>query len=242
MEVTLIPVNEQEVLDKLYTACRTCYNAGTPNDMYHELTHTLSDNEKKIKLLKHVLESGHESVIEHQQLTFLISGVSRALTHQLVRHRLCSFSQQSQRYVEFKDGVFDYVTPSAIKNNEEALKIFRFAMVAASDYYAKLIKLGLPAEDARSVLPNACCTNITVSMNLRELKHFLAERLCTCAQSEIRTLARSMTKATVEQLPFMKPYLGPKCEALGYCNENKQRSCGRKYTKDVVIGSLGVHN
>lgn len=242
MEVTLIPVNEYDVVDKLYTACRTCYNAGTPNDMWSSLGHTVDDYNKKIKLLDHVITSGHESVIEHQQLTFMISGVSRSLTHQLVRHRLCSYSQQSQRYVEFKNGTFDFVEPNNIKANDEASKIFHSAMEAASNYYDKLIQLGLPAEDARSVLPNACASNIVMSLNLRELRHFIGERACSCAQQEIRSLANKMLKATVEQLPFMKKYLGPKCEMLGYCNESKERSCGRKYTKEVVFGSLEVTN
>ena len=245
MEVTLLPVNEQEVISKLYIACRTCYNAGTPNDMYKDMVATpmtIENTEKKLKLIKHVVNSGHESTIEHQQLTFLISGVSRSLTHQLVRHRLCSYSQQSQRYVEFKDGVFEYITPRKIFNNNEALALFTRTMTTLSEAYDNLIKLGIPAEDARAVLPNACSSNITMSLNLRELRHFIGERACTCAQEEIRTLANKMKQATVEQLPFMKEFLGPKCDMLGYCNESKQRSCGRKYTKDVVFGSLEVHN
>lgn len=242
MEVTLVPVAEQEALDKLYTACRTCYNAGTPNDMFRDIKHTTEDNEKKLNLLKHVLNSGHHSVMEHVTVTFLISGVSRALTHQLVRHRVSSYSQQSQRYVKFKDGVFEYVTPGKIANNEEALNVFEDTMATISEAYKKLVELGLPAEDARAVLPNACTTNITWSCNLRELMHVCNERLCTCAQSEIRTLMREVVKQVVAQLPFMKPYLVPKCEVLGYCNESKQRSCGRKYTKEVVFGSLEVYN
>ena len=245
MEVTLIPVNEQEVIDKLYVACRTCYTAGTPNDMYRLAAlseHTVESTEKKLKLINRVISSGHLSTTEHQQLTFLISDVSRSLTHQLVRHRLCSFSQQSQRYVEFKSGMFDYVIPKSIQNNEEALAVFNSAMAADSGYYEKLIDLGIPAEDARSVLPNACATNITMSINLREFMHLCNERLCSCAQLEIRQMVHEMVKETLKQLPFLKPYLVPKCEMLGYCNESKERSCGRKYTKEVVFGSLEVTN
>ena len=163
-------------------------------------------------------------------------------THQLIRHRICNISQQSQRYVEFKDGIFEYVTPSKIKNNEEALKVFEDTMGTLSEAYKKLVDLGLPAEDARAVLPNACATNLTWSCNLRELMHVCNERLCTCAQQEIRQLVTEIKNATIKQLPFMKPYLVPKCEMLGYCNENPKRSCGRKYTKDVVFGSLEVYN
>ena len=182
MEVTLLPVNEQEVINKLYIACRTCYSAGTPNDNYRLASSedkTVENTEKKLKLINRVISSGHLSTIEHQQLTFLISGVSRSLTHQLVRHRLCSFSQQSQRYVQFKSGMFDYVIPKSIQDNEAALDIFNKAMAADSNYYEKLIELGIPAEDARSVLPNACASNITMSLNLRELTHLCNERLCS---------------------------------------------------------------
>ena len=246
MEVTLLPVNEKEVIDKLYLACRTCYNAGTPNNMYKLLLEEqyagIDRKDAKLKLLKHVINSGHHSTLEHQQLTFLISGVSRALTHQLTRHRICNISQQSQRYVEFKDGIFEYVTPSKIKNNEEALKVFEDTMGTLSEAYKKLVDLGIPAEDARAVLPNACTTNLTWSCNLRELMHICNERLCTCAQQEIRQLFMEIKKKTVAQLPFMSPYLVPKCEMLGYCNEDSKRSCGRKYTKDVVIGSLEVYS
>lgn len=246
MEVILLPLQEKEVIDKLYLACRTCYSANTPCNMFRclrEETYAGIDRrEDKLKLLKHVIESGHHSTLEHQQLTFLISGVSRSLTHQLVRHRLCSISQASQRYIEFKDGTFDYVIPSKIKNSPEALEVFEAAMNGISKAYSTLIDLGLPAEDARAVLPNACATNLTWSCNLRELMHVCNERLCTCAQQEIRQLVTEIKNATVKQLPFMKPYLVPKCEMLGYCNENPKRSCGRKYTKDVVFGSLEVYS
>lgn len=242
MEVILIPVNEQEVINKIYTACRTCYSVDTPNDTYYKQTNTVSDNDKKLKLINHVIKSGHHSTLEHVQLTYLISGVSRSFSHQWVRHRLASISQQSQRYVEFKDGVFDYITPKKIELNKEALDIFNTAMADASSYYSKLISLGLPAEDARAVLPNACATNLTWSCNLRELLHVINERSCSCTQLEARTVANAIIKETLKQLPFLKPYLVPKCEMLGYCNESKERSCGRKYTAEVVFGSLEVYN
>ena len=144
--------------------------------------------------------------------------------------------------MELKDGVFEYVTPSKIKHNEEALKVFEDTMGTLGEAYKKLIDLGMPAEDARAVLPNACTTNLTWSCNLRELMHICNERLCTCAQQEIRQLFTEIKKQTVAQLPFMSPYLVPKCEMLGYCNEDSKRSCGRKYTKDVVFGSMEVYN
>lgn len=234
MKVVLSQIDTKEALNKLYTACRTCYNAGKPEDMYATVDETPEEN--KVKLLSAVIRSGHHSVLEHQTLTFFISGVSRALTHQLVRHRIASYSQQSQRYCEFKDGKFDYVVPSKIQNNPEALKVFEDMMHADAVAYEKLIQLGLPAEDARSVLPQACCSNIVVTMNIRSFMHFCNERLCTCAQLEIRQLAQEMAKTAGEALPFLKPYFVPKCEMFGYCNEPAKRSCHRRPTFDELVG------
>ena len=102
--------------------------------------------------------------------------------------------------------------------------------------YEQLIALGLPAEDARSVLPQACCSNIVVSMNIRSFMHFCNERLCTFAQLEIRQMAQEMAKQAGELLPFLKPYFVPKCEMLGYCNESAKRSCHRRPTFDELTG------
>ena len=237
MEVMLFPVDEEEVINKLYVACRTCYSAGEPQDMYYDELYTTEKHtkEQKLKLLNYVISSGHHSVLEHVQLTFTISGVSRAFSHQWVRHRLCSISQQSQRYVEFKEGKFGYIIPTSIEKNEALKSDFETTMLFLGDMYKKFADAGIPAEDARALLPNACCTNLTWSCNLRELIHIANERTCTCAQLEARTVAREIAKKTTEALPFMKPYLVPKCEMLGYCNEPK-RSCGRKKLKDEVLG------
>lgn len=227
MKIKLYPIDKDEIINKLYIACRTCYNAGSPVDMYNSEIIDPHTEEQKIKLIKHVLDSSHLSVMEHVSLTFFIEGVSRALTHQLVRHRQgISFSQQSQRYCEFKNG-FTYVTPDKIQLNKDAISLFNRTMNEINDAYLKLISLGIPAEDARAVLPNACCSNITVTVNLRELMHICNERLCSCAQHEIRKLIKEMTNEVVNILPFMKNYLVPKCVMLGYCNESKTRSCGR---------------
>lgn len=144
-------------------------------------------------------------------------------------------SQQSQRYCTFENGKFDYVIPQMIRGNEYTLGLFEGTMAHLAGVYSKLIQAGIPAEDARAVLPNACCTNLTWSVNIRELMHVCNERLCSCAQSEIRVMTQKIRLATISQLPFLKPYLVPKCEMLGYCNESKQRSCGRKKVKEVVI-------
>ena len=220
----MFPISEEEVINKLYIACRTCYSKKSPNDMLGEVNNINTD--KKLELLKHILDSGHHSVLEHVQVTFLISGVSRALSHQLVRHRLCSYSQKSQRYCGLSDGAFDYVTPNTIKNNSMCNKEFEELMKHISQVYKTFIDEGIKAEDARAVLPNACCTDITMSLNLREFIHICNERMCSCAQLEIRTLVRGMANKFSAKVPFFKEYLAPKCSTLGYCNESTSRSCG----------------
>ena len=238
-KISIMPFNEVEVVDKLYTACRTCYAEGTPQEQYAKTQEELTGAtgwEKKWKLIKHVLDSGHTSTVEHIQFTFFISGVSRALSHQLVRHRVgISFSQQSQRYCKFEKG-FDYVIPPLIAKDEKLKKKFESYMSDINSMYLDLLNHeGVPAEDARMVLPNACCTNLTVSINLRALMHLCEERMCTCAQSEIRQMAISMAKLITDKIPELKEYLREKCYRLGYCNENSKRSCGRKPLKSEVF-------
>ena len=236
MKVKLLDVHKEEVINKLYVAARTCYSKGSPIDMFN----TITDNseaalEKRVKLIKQVFNSGHLSIAEHASVTFLISGVDRALTHQLVRHRAgVVFSQQSQRYCNLED-TFDYVIPKEIEKNLEALDMFKQTMETIHTVYNTLINIGIKAEDARAVLPNACCTNLTMTVNLRELTQICELRLCSCAQYEIRTLVNMMAFAVKSALPFMAEYLVPKCERLGYCNEPKKRSCGRKKTREDVF-------
>ena len=235
---SVMPFNEVEVVDKLYSACRTCYAEGTPQEQYAKTQEELTGAtgwEKKWKLIRHVLDSGHHSVLEHASFTFFISGVSRALSHQLVRHRIgVSYSQQSQRYCAFEDG-FNYVIPPSISKDPELLAKFRELMTQINDTYQYFLGKEIPAEDARMVLPNACTTNLTVTMNLRALMHFCEERMCTCAQGEIRQMARSMAKLITDKIPELKEYLREKCYRLGYCNENSKRSCGRKPLKSEVF-------
>ena len=238
-KISVMPFNEVEVVDKLYSACRTCYAEGTPQEQYAKTQEELTGAtgwEKKWKLIRHVLDSGHHSVLEHAQFTFFISGVSRALSPQLVRHRIgVSYSQQSQRYCAFEDG-FNYVIPPSISKDEKLKKKFESYMSDINNMYLDLLNHeGVPAEDARMVLPNACCTNLTVSINLRALMHFCEERMCTYAQGEIRQMARSMAKLITDRIPELKEYLREKCYRLGYCNENSKRSCGRKPLKSEVF-------
>ncbi len=150
-------------------------------------------------MIRGFIKSGHESVIEHATVTFEFSDVSRVLTHELVRHRLFSFSQRSQRYVNEK--VPQFVTPEEIEENPEALEVYNVAMINAWDVYSKLQKLGLKNEMARYILPNACSTKICVSGNFRQWRNFLILRLSKRAQHEIRNMAFIVLDKLIEIAP-----------------------------------------
>ena len=154
------------MIKTIYTACRTCYSADTPLNIFDKDV----DEEKMMSLIKRVIGSGHYSTIEHIQVSFAISNISRACTHQLVRHRHMSFSQKSQRYVKEK-GQFDFLIPQTIEKNDELRQKFVDFMEEISKKYLEFTEAGIPAEDARAVLPNACATSMVVSTNLRELIH-----------------------------------------------------------------------
>ena len=218
----------ENMLKTVYTACRTCYSADYPINIYN----STDDKEKMLKLIERVISSGHYSTIEHIQVSFAISNVSRACTHQLVRHRHMSFSQKSQRYVKEK-GQFDFIIPPTIEKNPELKEKFVQFMGAISQQYLEFVEAGIPAEDARFVLPNAAASSMVASLNLREMIHLANLRLCTRAQYEIRMLVKKMSDALVAEEPWLKPYLVPKCERLGFCDEDK--SCGRMLTKDKLI-------
>ena len=205
------------------TAARLCYApVGAA-----ELMESMSE-ERQHSVLKTIMASGHFSTLEHASYTFAIDGVSRALTHQLVRHRLASFNQQSQRYVKFKDGV-DAVKPHTVAANPEAEAIFDEALDAAVEAYQKLLALGIPAEDARYLLPNACESKIVVTMNVRELLHFFSLRCCNRAQWEIRELAHRMLELARPTAPFIFMDAGAPC-VRGACPEGKM-TCGNPYPK-----------
>lgn len=192
------------------TSARTCYSNIPPEDL--NLT-----KEESIKLLKRVIKSGHHSVLEHASFTFSVSGVSRALTHQLVRHRIASYSQSSQRYVKLDKP--DYVYPFNDEEDSSIQSIYVDAMNHAWKAYNELLKLGVSEEDARYVLPNACTTNIVVTMNARELLHFFSLRMCNKAQWEIQELAFEMYKLCNEVVPEIFEYAGPPCWT-DKCHEN----------------------
>lgn len=209
IKVTLTRFTPDPIL-AIEEAASNCYNSEPSSDG---------------KIMKHCIKSGHHSVTEFADFTFHIEGVSRALSHQLVRHRIASYAQRSQRYCS-EDG-FDFVVPESIRKNKGALAKYNHIMEQITECYADLQELGVPNEDARMVLPNACTTVIEVKMNLRGLMHFMNERLCTCAQWEIRELAQKMRDAVVSVFPELKPYLVPKCEKygkeFGFCMETKKR-------------------
>ena len=211
----------ENMLKTVYTAARTCYSADMPINIYN----STDDEEKMLKLIERVIGSGHYSVIEHIQVSFAISNVSRACTHQLVRHRHMSFSQKSQRYVKEK-GQFDFIIPPTIAKDEELKQKFIDFMAEIANKYNEFTEAGIPAEDARAVLPNAAASSIVASLNLRELIHLANLRLCTRAQYEIRTMVKLMCDELIKEEPWLKKYLVPKCERNGFCDEDK--SCGRK--------------
>lgn len=223
-------------LSLLYAAFRQCYHSGFVGDMWPRLLAGEISREKQAELVAEVMASGHDSPIEHAVFTFALEGVSRALTHQLVRHRIASFSQQSQRYV---DGSHcNYVMPPAIARNEAARRRFQAFMEEVGAAYRDLKALleadgqGAKAnEDARFVLPQAAETRIVTTMNCRALLNFFAHRCCARAQWEIRSVAKRMLALCREILPEVFMTAGAPCERLGYCPEGKKFACGRYPTR-----------
>lgn len=204
------------------TAARLCYApVGAA-----ELMETLSE-ERIEKVLHTILESGHFSTLEHASYTFAIDGVSRAMTHQLVRHRLASYNQQSQRYVTFKEEPEFIVPQTVIDAGAEAE--YDQAARAAFKAYADLVERDVPAEDARYLLPNACETKIVVTMNIRELLHFFELRCCNRAQWEIRELAHRMLELVRPTAPYIFKDAGAGC-VRGACPEGKM-TCGNPYPR-----------
>lgn len=205
------------------TAARLCYApVGAA-----ELMETMPDERVK-SVLTTIMGSGHFSTLEHASYTFAVDGVSRALTHQLVRHRIASFNQQSQRYVKFANGVAT-VKPESVAASEAASEVFDKAISAAVEAYEKLLEAGVPAEDARYLLPNAAETKIVITMNVRELLHFFTLRCCNRAQWEIRDLAHRMLELAKPTAPLIFMDAGASC-VRGRCSEGKM-TCGNPYPR-----------
>lgn len=195
-------------------AAATSYKPDDSAELFKNMT-----AEKARKILKRVVGYGHVSVIEHASFTFAISGVSRALTHQLVRHRVASYTQQSQRYVAADPNREDWFVIPKTAVTQEAQQKFKDRMRQIAKWYEDAIADGLPAEDARFYMPNAAKTNIVVTMNARELLHFFAFRSCARAQWEIRELSDEMLRLVKKVAPTIFENAGPNCVQHGYCPE-----------------------
>ncbi len=200
-------------------AIKLCYSASDIDQIRESI-----DDDAAARLIKMVLDLGHYSVLEHASFTFAIEGISRACSHQLVRHRIASFSQQSQRYVKMRD--VEFTTPASIQRNPDAARRFAEVSQILQSQYDALLEAGIPAEDARYILPNAAATKLLMTANARSLLNFFELRLCTRAQWEIRQLAGLMLDKVTPAAPNIFSGIGPACVTKGYCREGA-KSCGR---------------
>lgn len=200
-------------------SARLCYSPIGAAQLEEKMT-----DEQAAKLVRKLVSMGHFSTLEHVTFTFAIEGVSRVLTHQLVRHRIASYSQQSQRYV--KEHNFETIMPPTIAARPEAKEKFNMLMQDIQDLYNEYTEMGIPAEDARYVLPNAAETKIVCTFNVRSLMNFFSLRCCTRAQWEIRQLAEKMLAECKKVAPVLFENAGPTCVSEGVCHEGEM-SCGR---------------
>lgn len=214
MKVTLVSYTDESVANKATQRCRS----GKP---YAEL------GDKNV--LDHAIGSGHDSVLEFVDYTFAIDGISRACSHQLVRHRMASYEQTSQRHVNMDKP--SYVVPKSFTPVQKLA--FDMMMEDIWEKYNYMIGYGIPEEDARYILPNACTTNLVMKINARSLKNFLSLRMCNKAQWEIRELADEMYKLVCKHTPQVAEYMGPPCWFDG-CKERIPCETGRR--KVATIG------
>lgn len=199
-------------------AARLCYSDSTIAELEQKVAGVSNE-----KFLGKILKMGHLSVLEHAGFTFGVEGISRATSHQLVRHRLASYSQQSQRYVTAERP--EYVVPPSIEKDAGKKKRFERAVKSVYRLYKELIDAGVPAEDSRYLLPNAAATKIIITMNARELLHFFRLRCCERAQWEIRDMATRMLALAKKEAPYIFRDSGPAC-VKGGCSEGEM-TCGR---------------
>ncbi len=193
-------------------AMRLCHYQGSIEELEEKLTPSeISRLLNKAKVLQHF------SIFEHASFTFYIEGISRVTTHQLVRHRIASYSQQSQRYVNLKG---EYIIPDTVKKDDQRINIYKEVLEKAFSAYEELVRLGVPKEDARYLLPQAVESKIIVTMNARELLHFFTLRTCNSAQWEIKELAWKMLGLVKELAPTIFSDAGPPC-FRGPCPEGK---------------------
>jgi thymidylate synthase (FAD) len=226
MKVALIQHTPEPELT-IATAARLCYAPISATEIRQNIS-----IDRARALLAQVISSGHHSVLEHASFTFAIDGISRTASHQLVRHRMASYSQQSQRYVTFQNP--DYIIPPSIKANKALEEAYHQAVMDIFQAYRHMVEAGIPAEDARFLLPNASATRLVMTMNFRELMHACSIRLCTNAQWEIRELFRLAREEVHTVAPFLAGHLLIKCETMGYCNE--RQSCGIRPLRSDIPG------
>jgi thymidylate synthase (FAD) len=244
MRATMIFPN-REIVERyyvplIYTACRTCYSELAPDDIFERAVDGRITPEKQRELIGRVIESGHGSTIEHVVFTFAITGVSRTLSHQLVRHRAgVAFDQQSQRYVSYKKGASTMLPGTIAEADPALLERYEDQVEGALELYTEMLEAGIPGEDARFVFPNATRTNLVMTANLRALIHMSGLRLCTMAQWEIRRLFQLIRHEVFAVSPFLGSFLAPKCVALGYCDEsgNRDEHCPIRPHKDNVLAA-----
>jgi thymidylate synthase (FAD) len=238
----------QEPEKIIAAAAKLCYSSVGVEDIMDNLNKENTD-----KFLNMLMSLGHESPIEHVSFTFGVEGVSRSLSHQLVRHRIASFSQQSQRYVKLDQ--FEYIIPPAIESDKTAKEIFVKAMEESQKAYDLIVERLKEAyteqgmnekvaekkaiEDGRYVFPNACETKVVFTMNARSLINFFHHRCCNRAQWEIREMANLMLDEVKKIAPTLFKYAGPNC-VNGPCTEGKM-SCGKaKEMKEKYLGKKEV--
>jgi thymidylate synthase (FAD) len=220
IEVKLLD-HSSDPIRSLYVAYRTAYSALTPMQIEDRIGDERITREQMLDFIAKRLETGHASPLEQVWFEFGISGVTRAFSHQFVRHRMgISFEQQSQRYVTFKGGEFPYTVPDSVREaglegdlNQEFDRL--------ASLYDRMVQAGVPAEDARFVLPNATNTNFKITVNFAELLHIADLRLCTRAQWEFRKVVAMMRGELMRRFPELAHYLQPKCgeRRQGYCDE-----------------------
>ena len=227
-----------DVEQQIARAAKLCYSDSTINDLSKKI-----DSLACGQFVKKLIDMEHESPLEHVNFSFGIEGVSRVTSHQLVRHRIASYSQQSQRYVTL-DKTFNYIIPDSIQGDRSSHEEYVRLVEVIYKIYVALLDNGILAEDARYILPNATETKIILTMNARTLLHFFSVRCCNRAQWEIRNMAYEMLLAVKPVAPLLFKGAGPDC-VTGECGEGKM-SCGKfkevraKYmalNEDEVMGT-----
>lgn len=220
MEVQLINYTENPE-KTIAQAARLCYSSKTIQEIAD-----FFDKEKQVKFIDKIMRLGHYSVLEHASFTFGIEGISRVASHQFVRHRIASFSQRSQRYVKIgkKDQV---IIPRKIQDDKNLLIKFKDLLAKNHDLYQEMVEKGIPAEDARYILPQSINTSLIFTANARELMHFFRLRCCSRAQWEIREVAIEMLKMVKKIAPIVFKNAGPPC-LIGLCPEGEM-SCGHPW-------------